>query len=61
MNTTATVPDPATIRQRIDDCRQELAALKRLLRLSKAAQEVDAARGRRLSSEEEQEGSSHAS
>jgi hypothetical protein len=44
---TATLPEPNVIRERMTSCQQELAALRKLLRLTLAAQQADEARRRR--------------
>jgi hypothetical protein len=44
---TSQLPSADSVRQRIAECRIELAALKRLLRAIKAAQEAQEARQRR--------------
>ena len=41
------LPPPREIARRIDSCREELAALRKLLRISLAAQKADQARDRR--------------
>jgi hypothetical protein len=53
---THALPDPQVIRSRIKDCREELTALKKLLRLSEQAAKADEARRRR-----ERREASHAS
>jgi hypothetical protein len=47
MSLTATIPDPATIRRRMDSCRQELASLRKLLRMSMALRTAEEARRQR--------------
>ena len=47
MSPTATIPDPATIRRRMDSCRQELAALRTLLRMSMALRAAEESRRQR--------------
>ena len=42
-----TLPPPADIVRRIESCRQEIAALKQLLRASQAASAAEEARKRR--------------
>ena len=44
MNAGITLPDPEAIRARIQACREELAALKKLLRAAEAAQRAEKAR-----------------
>jgi hypothetical protein len=44
---TANLPPPQEIGRRIEACRDEIAALKKLLRLSVAARQADEARERR--------------
>jgi hypothetical protein len=46
MTEAITIPAPAELLRRIDECRRELAALKRLHRLALSAQESDRARAR---------------
>jgi hypothetical protein len=43
------LPDPDSIRQRMAACRDELKALRKLLRLSLAARAAEEARARRVS------------
>jgi hypothetical protein len=45
--TTLSLPASKTIRERMQACRDELAALKRLLRAAEAAEEADQASRRR--------------
>jgi hypothetical protein len=47
MNEAIILPTPDEIAERIRACREELASLKRLQRMLKAAQIADSARGRR--------------
>jgi hypothetical protein len=49
MLTTITLPSPPEILERIRSCRDELAALRKLLRLARAAEAAEEARGRRTS------------
>jgi hypothetical protein len=44
---TITLPPPDELRRRITDCETELRALRRLLRMSRAAHDADDARRRR--------------
>jgi hypothetical protein len=44
MTTSTAIADPETIRKRMGACRAELAALRRLLRISLAIREVEQAR-----------------
>jgi hypothetical protein len=54
MNGTITIPKPEEIAQRINRCRQELAALKRLHRLAVAARKAEeAARDREMAQSRE--------
>jgi hypothetical protein len=50
---TPTLPKPGEIEQRIKACREEMAALKRMQRLMKAARDAEAAKARRISSTKE--------
>lgn len=45
---TLTLPKPDEIEQRIKACREELASLKRMQRLIKAARDAEAAKARRI-------------
>jgi hypothetical protein len=47
MSAIESLPTPEVVISRINDCRQELAALKKLLRASQAAAEAEEARKRR--------------
>jgi hypothetical protein len=47
MSELLTIPAPTIILQRIRDCREELQALKKLLRAAEAATKADEARTRR--------------
>jgi hypothetical protein len=47
MNSIEDLPSPEAIIERINSCREELAALKKLLRASQAAVAADEARRRR--------------
>lgn len=46
---TERLPPPSEIARQIDSCREELAALRKLLRISLTAQKADQARDRRKS------------
>lgn len=53
MSLTDQLPPKEQIAERIDACRQELAALKRLYRAARAAEQADNARQRRTSNPKE--------
>jgi hypothetical protein len=57
MDATLSLPTPDVIQERIAACRDELAALKKLLRAAKAASAADEARRRRQAP---RKGGSHA-
>jgi hypothetical protein len=53
MNTAHSFPPPAQILERIRACRQEIAALKQILRAAQAAERAEEARRRREAREQE--------
>jgi hypothetical protein len=53
---TIALPRPEEIEQRIKACREEMAALKRMQRLMKAARDAEAAKARRVSPTKEGSG-----